>query len=550
MSKSKNKTKEKRLKKHLHLNISAELYEKVKKIGVNVSQFVEEALNALISGTNSQNIQNTLILSLESKKKEPQTGFEPVTSSLPRTYEAPIDERNSDSPPIENEGEKIFTPSGNEGGGVSVASTNRLGRVHTHPAPTYQDLPMKKLDVKEAAVYGVAPIPGQKTVTLDTVLPGYPMVDIPTFYKDERVQNAFHAYCEDVLGLGFGRNDRGRRYHNALLKLAPVYSTDDRLNYDEINEGNNPSQMAHNAMTAFFKFCNSSLGLVTFNGELISEWISPTKGYKYGGIKDSNSAMSGRYYNLSNAAVYAALGKLPLDVRIFYMLLAMSGARASQLYKLLTESKERHIVVNDVSPEKGIRHKVVSLDAREMSTGTKRAYFYMFPGEYEELVRTYKPETPLETIMKSLNSLTQFERVNDEGETEIAACNANSLRKWQAAVLLRFADEHGQRLRTDEVNIIQGRVAEDSESVLVEHYSPKLILGVSAYSKVCPIVLETLPPAALSLPNPSEVPNPSGTPAKKENKPKEKKPKEEEPKPPRKPNAAAELLKKKGINRV
>ena len=90
MAKSKNKQKEKRLKKHLHLNISPELYEKIKKAGINVSQFVEEALNALISGTNFQNIQNTLILRLESKKKEPQTGFEPVTSSLPRTRDTPM----------------------------------------------------------------------------------------------------------------------------------------------------------------------------------------------------------------------------------------------------------------------------------------------------------------------------------------------------------------------------------------------------------------------------------------------------------------------------
>ena len=69
MVKSKNKPKEQRLKKHLHLNIPAELYEKVKKIGLNVSQFVEEALNALIYSKSFENIQNTLILSLESKKE-------------------------------------------------------------------------------------------------------------------------------------------------------------------------------------------------------------------------------------------------------------------------------------------------------------------------------------------------------------------------------------------------------------------------------------------------------------------------------------------------
>ena len=90
MVKSKNKQKDKRLKKRINLNLSAELYEKIKKAGLNVSRFAEEALNALISGKSFENIRNTLILSLESKKKEPQTGFEPVTSSLPRTRDTPM----------------------------------------------------------------------------------------------------------------------------------------------------------------------------------------------------------------------------------------------------------------------------------------------------------------------------------------------------------------------------------------------------------------------------------------------------------------------------
>ena len=90
MSKSKNKTKEKRLKKHLHLNIPAELYEKVKKIGLNVSIFVEEALNALISNLDLENTENKPKSGLESEKGKPQTGFEPVTSSLPRTRDTPM----------------------------------------------------------------------------------------------------------------------------------------------------------------------------------------------------------------------------------------------------------------------------------------------------------------------------------------------------------------------------------------------------------------------------------------------------------------------------
>ena len=42
MAKIQKKQKEKRLKKHLHLSITAELYNEVKKIGLNVSVFLEK----------------------------------------------------------------------------------------------------------------------------------------------------------------------------------------------------------------------------------------------------------------------------------------------------------------------------------------------------------------------------------------------------------------------------------------------------------------------------------------------------------------------------
>ena len=69
MAKIQKKQKEKRLKKHLHLSITAELYNEVKKIGLNVSVFLEKALISFISGMNTRNMQNKFILNLESKKK-------------------------------------------------------------------------------------------------------------------------------------------------------------------------------------------------------------------------------------------------------------------------------------------------------------------------------------------------------------------------------------------------------------------------------------------------------------------------------------------------
>ena len=50
MSESKKKLKDKRLKKHLHLNIPEELYEFLKENGLNASQLVENLLKRLRLG--------------------------------------------------------------------------------------------------------------------------------------------------------------------------------------------------------------------------------------------------------------------------------------------------------------------------------------------------------------------------------------------------------------------------------------------------------------------------------------------------------------------
>lgn len=366
----------------------------------------------------------------------------------------------------------------------------------------YTALPLTKFPVEELLSYGLTPPPGRWDVGLDYVVAGYPCVDIPTYYKDERVRKSFLDYLEKK-GIAGGRNGRRTRYDNALAALAPVYAPDDRTNYDEINNGDYPSQMAHNALGQFFHWAVDVLGLVTFNGYPISEWNKD--GYPFGGIKDQDTAMSGRFYNLDTAGVTAALYKLPLDSRKFYLLMSYSGARAAQLYKLLAGKDKdgkkypRRVPICKANPADGIKQTVIGLDARKMAHGKKAAFFYMFPPECEDLVRNYTPEASYDRIMKDLNELTKFERITDTGEKEVCSCNANSIRKWGAAVLLKFRDSNGQKLSTDDINIIQGRVGD--EDVLQANYSPKLAIGAAAYSEVVDVFRAALPLSSLDAPD-------------------------------------------------
>ena len=404
------------------------------------------------------------------------------------------------------EGLKISTPSGKQ---------NKPKKMGLEGIP-YTELPLTKFPVEELPSYGLQAPAGRRDVGLDFVSAGYPCVDIPTYYRDERVRKSFLDYL-DKRGVAGGRNGRRTRYDNALLALAPVYSPDDRTNYDEINDGNNPSQMAHNAMGQFFHWAVDVLGLVTYNGYPISEWNKD--GYPFGGIKDPETAMSGRFYNLDTSGVTAALYKLPLDTRKFYLLMAYSGARAAQLYKLLagTDSKgeryPRRVPICNANPADGIKQTVIGLDARKMSHGKKAAFFYMFPPECEDLVKNYTPEATYDKIMKDLNELTRFERLTDTGDKELCACNANSIRKWGAAVLLKYRDSNGQKISTDDINIIQGRVGD--EDVLQANYSPKLTMGAAAYSEVVDVFRAALPISSLDFPdvapNERERPKPAST---------------------------------------
>ena len=68
--KMKKKKESKRLKKRIHLNVSPEIYEFVKKNGLNASRFVENALKRLKMGLGESFEVNSADLVLISQKKE------------------------------------------------------------------------------------------------------------------------------------------------------------------------------------------------------------------------------------------------------------------------------------------------------------------------------------------------------------------------------------------------------------------------------------------------------------------------------------------------
>ncbi|MDV0441574.1 integrase [Methanorbis furvi] len=298
------------------------------------------------------------------------------------------------------------------------------------------------------------------------------------------VEDQYLSYC-DAKGLAGGKDGRKTRYHNALSALRPIYSPDDRRNYANFNEGDNISQMGHNALMHFFKFCQEILGLQSFNGYGIdSEWCK--KGMPYGGAKTTDESMTGRFYDLTNAEIRAGLEKLPGELKGFYALLAYSGARGAQLFDALTGDYDREIKRIPADKEKNIKQPLICLDVRDMSRGKKRAYYYFFPPECEALLRAYQvPYQSMSTMGKKINELTQFKR-----DDENRACNVNSLRKWQTNLMLNYKGPGGTRLSDTDIDLIQGRVP---DTVLRDNYQNKLGVAAAAYSEIVDTLRATLP---------------------------------------------------------
>lgn len=70
-----------RIRKRVHCTIDPENYEYLKKIGINASGLMDAAISELRTKTKAE-----LVLICENNEKyKPQTGVEPVASSLPRT---------------------------------------------------------------------------------------------------------------------------------------------------------------------------------------------------------------------------------------------------------------------------------------------------------------------------------------------------------------------------------------------------------------------------------------------------------------------------------
>lgn len=484
MVKSKNKQKDKRLKKRINLNLSAELYEKIKKAGLNVSRFAEEALNALISGKSFENIQNTLILSLESKKEwtrgDSNSGPPPCQGDVifgPDLENKP----NSESLNFSN-------PSRKNTNSVNSSDSNYARQDELKGSDSSS--PMSLADLQESHISGYE----------DYCLSGDDSLS-PGTYRDYR--NAVATYGQSI--------------------TCPA----DIRSFYRDNEVPLPEKVGKGAARLFrYLKIHQVEEHRKLNGFSYGDYIDAFNEAKSaeGAKKDSIA------HNVSPSELKRWVAEVPERYGDFFLLLAYTGARIEQLHDILKElspeEREKRGEVIMPGGEVPVESPVFRMNVSDLGSERKRTNMYYVPYECRELLLTYTPKFSADNFSKAIRP----EGLN-ASRKDGKVVSGKTLRKWNTNLFLSAG------VPAEVAGWIEGRIPtkhNSASAVTWKNYGDLDGLSAVAYSKLQGSILNLLP-----------LDTKFGTkPVEKESVPKE------EPKPPKKKNAAAEMLKKKGINRV
>ena len=232
-----------------------------------------------------------------------------------------------------------------------------------------------------------------------------------TYLDDPEFKHKYLNFCERT-GTNNERTRRG--YYSGLESLVPLTTPRDLSDYSE-NNGKNITSSERKGLLKLFKYLEIKEMITVLNNYPIQLWrvnlnlAEMTKGTR----------SNGRLKDLTDDEIYDGLYSIEPAFRDYYLLMAYSGARHSQLYEAL--SKPREIIhVSDT---------VIKIDVRGLSQGKKNAYYFYFPSEMEEILINYKHTGCIYNLSKDISSETpKGRKINPAG-----------LRKWHYT-LMRSGD--------------------------------------------------------------------------------------------------------------
>lgn len=205
-------------------------------------------------------------------------------------------------------------------------------------------------------------------------------------------------------------------------EFTKIHTPDELANYED-HHGKKMTKKYREAVIKFFNYFIYN-GDKELNGYNIELWIKSAKDVE---LIERTSASE-----IEDNEIEEVGGELSNeDVRVFYYLIAYSGAPSSQLFDLLdketTDKKDRIIerISKDTYP--GMERDIIRVDASKYGRGTVRPEYFYFPIELEKTLQNYSTGFTVFHYKKSINKKLDNNR----------KMNVSSMRSWNYDFMFR-----------------------------------------------------------------------------------------------------------------
>jgi len=300
-------------------------------------------------------------------------------------------------------------------------------------------------------------------------------VTISEYVTDATVSKKYLEYAEKT-GVSDEKTRNG--YLNGLRSLQPVRTPTDLSEYQEIY-GTNITDPQRKGLLKFFRFIKTKELRKVWNGYDIGSYLDNLK------IAETGAAKKGsRLKDITDAEIRAAYERVSSkSARVYFTLLAYSGARHNHLYQALEEKR----------PLERVGDNAIRINVKDLSIGKKfEAHFY-FPVEMAAALSQYTHQYSVSHLQKLIAASGTAER----------PVNAATIRKWQYNKMRAGGEPTIDATAADH---IQGRVPKSTGD---KEYANLDQIAAERYPLIVPKLKKALP-----IPTPVK-----GTPAPKKEAP-------------------------------
>lgn len=429
--KSKKKPKNDANKIHVCISLSREIHANIKKIGVNLSSFVERTLNWLYSNVTAGNIQilseNTLILSPDLKNTLKNEWTRPDLNRRPPPCQGDVIAKSDSENKPKLSDLKISTPPRKTEETAALLTMGELYRQHETEFKEFcLSSSSDKIDEGTYKDYASA----LKRFGASICVP----VDVTEYNKN------FEIYLPDKVGKGWGKFTRMLN-----RKLPPEERKLNGFPFSDFKEAFNDAEAAASK-------------------DNIAQDLTPSQ-------------------------MKAFVANVPEDCKVLFQILAYSGARLEQAVNAFGSGKLRELS-ETVTTESG--KKVFRINVSEFGEERKRTNYYYLPVEFAETALNWRPSITTDSYSRKLSIAGAAANPPDLKDSKKVhkVVSAKTLRKWLINAMIKN-DVPAEVAGWIEGRVPNKNTS--AAAITWRHYTDLDALAAEAYGKMESVILSVLP---------------------------------------------------------